>query len=270
MTQKENLDSLSHLAATVRSLYNPMMFSDKTVLVTGGSRGIGRAIAIAFGALGARVAVNYSGNEAAARQTCEVIESLGGKALAFQFNVADSSSVNEAVKKIEKELGVVDVLVNNAGVSRDNLAVRMKDDEWNTTLDTNLRGTFNCCRAVMMGMMKKRGGKIINISSVIGISGNAGQVAYAASKAGVFGLTKSLARELASRNIQVNTVAPGYITTDMTAALGEKLVNEVLAKIPAARLGEPLEIAKAVVFLASQAADYVTGQTLAVDGGMTM
>lgn len=267
MTEK---DTSALIVDAMRSVYCPNMFSGKVVLVTGGSRGIGRAVAIAFGSLGAKVAVNYAGNEAAANETCAVIERLGSVAKAYQFDVANSIAVNTALKSIETDLGVVDVLVNNAGISRDNLAVRMKDEEWNATLDTNLRGTFNCCRAVMMGMMRKKCGKIINISSVIGLTGNAGQVAYAASKAGVFGLTKSLARELAARNIQVNALAPGYVETDMTAALGEKLVNSVLEKIPASKLGEPVDIAKATVFLASGAADYVTGQTLAVDGGMTM
>ncbi len=271
MTQKDtHSDSETNTGEAIRHIFGEHLFSEKVVLVTGGSRGIGRSIAIAFGALGGKIAVNYSGNETAARETCSEIEKLGSKAIAVQFNVADSSAVAEGIKRIEKELGSVDILINNAGISKDNLAVRMKDEEWNATVDTNLKGTFNCCRAVMMGMMKKRSGKIINVSSVIGLTGNAGQVAYAASKAGVFGLSMSLARELASRNIQVNTIAPGYISTDMTAALGEKLVNDVLAKIPAARLGHPVEIAKTAVFLASPAADYITGQTLAVDGGMTM
>jgi 3-oxoacyl-[acyl-carrier protein] reductase len=270
MTEKESQNSAANVANVVKGLYSPSLFANRVVLVTGGSRGIGRSIAVGFGALGAKVAVNYSGNEQAARETCGLIEAAGGVAVAVQFNVADALAVADGVKYIEKELGAIDILVNNAGISKDNLAVRMKDEEWNATLDTNLKGTFLCCRSVIMGMMRKKAGKIINISSVIGISGNAGQVAYAASKAGVFGLTKSLARELAGRNIQVNAIAPGYVSTDMTAALGEKLVNDVLAKIPAARIGEPVEIAKAAIFLASPAADYVTGQTLAVDGGMTM
>ncbi len=270
MTEKDFQNSAPNVADVVKGLYSGSLFANKVVLVTGGSRGIGRAMAVAFGSLGAKVAVNYSGNELAARETCALIEAAGGVAVAVQFNVADTSAVAEGVKYIEKNIGSIDILINNAGISRDNLAVRMKDEEWNATLDTNLKGTFLCCRSVIMGMMRKRSGKIINISSVIGISGNAGQVAYAASKAGVFGLTKSLARELAGRNIQVNAIAPGYISTDMTAALGETLVNEVLAKIPASRLGDPVEIAKAALFLASPAADYITGQTLAVDGGMTM
>ncbi len=261
---------LTSLAESLRQLYTLNAFAERVVLVTGASRGIGRGIAIAFGALGAKVVVNYSGNEAAARETASVVESLGGKAMLCRFDVANTDEVNSAVKTIEQTFGAVEILVNNAGISRDNLAVRMKDEEWNATIDTNLKGTFVCSRAVMMGMMRKKRGKMINISSVIGITGNAGQVAYAASKAGVFGLTKSLARELSTRNIQVNAIAPGYISTDMTAALGEKLVADVLEKIPLGRLGESLDIAKAVVFLASPGADYITGQTLAVDGGMTM
>lgn len=254
----------------VRAIYAPTLLAGKTALVTGASRGIGRAIAVAYGALGARVVVNYAGNEAAARETVGEIERAGGQARAVQFDVSNFVQVQESIKALEKDFGSIDILVNNAGVSKDNLFVRMKEDEWDANLDINLKGAFNCTRAVAMGMMKKRAGKIINMSSVIGLLGNAGQAAYAASKAGVLGLTRSVARELATRNVQVNAIAPGYITTDMTAAHGEKLVADVLAKIPMERLGDPVEIARMAVFLASSASDYVTGQTFAVDGGMTM
>lgn len=270
---QENGQSLIDVEAqgeAIKQMFSPTLFANQVVLITGASRGIGRGIAVAFGALGAKVIVNYSGNELAAAETVSLIKKFGSQAIACRFDVSNSDEVNSCIKGIEKDFGSVEILVNNAGISRDNLAVRMKDEEWDATVDTNLKGTFLCSRAVIMGMMRKRRGKIVNISSVIGITGNAGQVAYAASKAGVFGVTKSLARELASRNIQVNAVAPGYVLTDMTAALGEKLVQQVIEKIPAARLGCSFDIAKAVLYLASPAADYVTGQTLAVDGGMTM
>ena len=258
------------IAKTLRGIYAENLFAGKNALVTGGSRGIGRAIAIAFGALGAKVLINYAGNKEAAQSTVQEIESKGGVAACVQFDVSNFNLVQETIKNLEKEHGNIEILVNNAGISKDNLFVKFKEEEWDATLNTNLKGTFNCARALAMSMMRKRSGKIINISSVIGLSGNAGQAAYAASKAGIFGLTKSLALELASRNVQVNAIAPGYITTEMTGALGQDLVSKVLEKIPSNKLGDPVEIAKAVVFLASPAASYITGQTLAVDGGMTM
>jgi 3-oxoacyl-[acyl-carrier protein] reductase len=264
------IESLIALGEQVRRHYQSDLLKGQVALVTGASRGIGRAIAVAMGALGAKVVVNYSGSEEAAGVTRAAIEGLGSEALCVRFNVGKSEEVTTAVKQLEKDLGGIDILVNNAGISRDNLLMRMKDEEWDATLEVNLKGCFNCCRAVVAGMMKKRRGKIINISSVIGLTGNAGQAAYASSKAGVFGLTMSIAREIGSRNIQVNAIAPGYVSTDMTAALGEKLVQDVLGKIPLGRLGEPVDIARMAVFLASPLSDYVTGQTFAVDGGMTM
>lgn len=261
---------LLDIAAEIKKIYTPQLLSGKVAVVTGGSRGIGRAICVGLGACGAKVVVNYAGNEAAASETAALVKAAGGEAKIVKFDVANFTEVQEAFKQIEKDFGVVDILVNNAGVSKDNLFVRFKEEEWDANIDTNLKGSFNCARAVAMGMMKKRAGKIVNLSSVIGLLGNAGQTAYAASKAGLLGLTKSLAREFASRNIQVNAIAPGYISTDMTAAHGEKLVAEVLTKIPMERLGDPGEIAKMAVFLCSPASNYVTGQTLAVDGGMTM
>ena len=266
----ENTPEPIDVFKTIKQLYAPNLFEGKNVLVTGGSRGIGRAISIAFAALGAKVILNYAGNVEAAQSTVSQIQSQGGKAVCVQFDVSQFNVVQETIKNLEKEHGNIEILVNNAGISKDNLFVKFKEEEWDATIDTNLKGAFNCTRALAMSMMRKRAGKIIHISSVVGLAGSAGQAAYAASKAGLFGLTKSLALELASRNIQVNAVAPGYITTEMTGALGQELVNRVLAKIPAEKLGDPVEIAKAVVFLASPAASYITGQTLAVDGGMTM
>ncbi|NBX18790.1 MAG: 3-oxoacyl-[acyl-carrier-protein] reductase [Proteobacteria bacterium] len=262
--------SPQQVAEHIRKTYNPSLLAGKVALVTGGSRGIGRSIAVALGACGARVIVNYAGNAAAAQETVAAIEGVGGQARAVQFDVSNSTQTSDAIKTLEKEFGGFDILVNNAGVSKDNLFIKMKDEEWDANLNTNLKGSFICSRAVTMGMMRKRAGKIINISSVIGLMGNVGQAAYAASKAGLLGLTKSLARELASRNIQVNTICPGYITTDMTSAHGDKLIENVIRQIPMERLGDPVEIARLAVFLASDASNYVTGQTIAVDGGMTM
>lgn len=270
MTQIDTTSPVTQDSESIRKTFNNDCLKGKLVLVTGGSRGIGRSIAIAMGACGAKVIVNYAGNAAAAQDTVAAIESLGGEARAVQFDVSNSAQVSEVIKALEKELGGFDVLVNNAGVSRDNLFIKMKDEEWDANINTNLKGSFLCSKAVTMGMMRKRSGKIINISSVIGLTGNIGQAAYAASKAGILGLTKSLAKELASRNIQVNAICPGYITTDMTTAHGEKLIENVLKQIPMERLGEPLEIARMAVFLATDASNYITGQTFAVDGGMTM
>ncbi|RDB35254.1 3-oxoacyl-[acyl-carrier-protein] reductase [Spirobacillus cienkowskii] len=269
ITEKKQI-IYADVAKNICNIYTQNLLTGKIALVTGGSRGIGRAISIAFGALGAKVIVNYAGNSQAAEEVVTEIKNNGGMATCVKFDVSDHALVQETMKALEKEHGSIDILVNNAGISKDNLFVKFKEDEWDQTLDTNLKGAFNCSKAVTMGMMKKRSGKIINISSVIGLTGNAGQSAYAASKAGVIGLTKSLARELASRNVQVNAIAPGYISTDMTNALDTAVTNKIIDSIPAAKIGDPLEIASAAVFLASPAGAYVTGQTLAVDGGMTM
>ncbi len=269
-TKIQNTVETVSIFKTMRELYVPNLFSGKNVLVTGGSRGIGRAISVAFGALGAKVLVNYMGNAEAAEQTVQEIINNGGVATAIKFDISNFSLVQETIKVLEKEHGNIEILINNAGISKDNLFVKFKEEEWDSTLDINLKGAFNCTRALAMSMMRKKTGKIINISSVVGLVGSAGQTAYAASKAGLLGLTKSLAQELASRNIQVNAIAPGYISTDMTGSLGQELIDRVLTKIPAEKLGEAVEIAKAAVFLASPAASYVTGHTLAVDGGMTM
>lgn len=247
-----------------------MKLEGKNALVTGASRGIGREIALELARQGANVAVNYAGSEKLANEVVEAIQALGRKAVAVQANVADSDAVTEMTKKVVEHFGSLDILVNNAGVTRDNLLMRMKEEDWDAVIDTNLKGVFLCTKAVSRQMMKQRHGRIINISSIVGVSGNAGQANYVAAKAGVIGLTKTTAKELATRGITVNAVAPGFITTDMTDKLNEDLKAEMLKQIPLARLGDPEDIAKVVVFLASEDSRYMTGQTLHVDGGMVM
>ncbi|MFZ5445570.1 MAG: 3-oxoacyl-[acyl-carrier-protein] reductase [Myxococcota bacterium] len=245
-------------------------FTNKVALVTGGSRGIGRAIALELGRRGATVVISYAGNEAAATETVKAISDAGGKAKAIRFDVADSEACSKAVEDVVKEFTRLDVLVNNAGVAIDGLLMRFKDEDWDKTLDTNLKGAFALMRAASRPMMKQRGGAIVNVSSIVGEMGNAGQAAYAASKAGLIGLTKSIAKELASRNIRVNAVTPGFITTDMTNALSADLKERMAAAIPLARIGNAEEVAAAVAFLASDAASYITGEVLKVNGGMYM
>ena len=247
-----------------------MMLEGKVALVTGGSRGIGRAIALKFAAEGADVAILYAGNTTAAGETALEIEKLGRRALVLQCDVSDAAAVDAAVKETIGALGGIDILVNNAGITRDGFLLMMKEADFDAVLDTNLKGTYLCLRAVVHAMMKQGYGRIVNISSVTGLRGNAGQANYAASKAGVIGLTKSAARELAFKNITVNAVAPGFIETDMTAALPQENRQALLAQIPAGRLGQAQEVARAVAFLASDDAAYITGQVLAVDGGMAM
>lgn len=242
----------------------------KVALVTGGARGIGRAISLQLAKDGAHVAINYAGSEAAAKELAQEIESLGRQAMTIQANVGDAQQVNDMIKKVVTEFGQLDILVNNAGITKDNLLMRMKEEEWDDVININLKGVFNCIKGVTRQMMKQRQGRIINISSVVGVMGNAGQANYVAAKAGVIGLTKSTARELASRSITVNAIAPGFIQTDMTDKLGDDIKEGLKDQIPLARLGEPSDIAKAVSFLASDDASYMTGQTLHVDGGMVM
>jgi 3-oxoacyl-[acyl-carrier protein] reductase len=246
------------------------MLQGKVALVTGASRGIGRAIALELARQGAKVAVNYAGSEAKANEVVAEILEMGGEAFAVQADVSKAEAVDNMVKEVLDRFGRIDILVNNAGITRDNLIMRMKEEEWDEVININLKGVFNCTKAVTRPMMKQRYGRIINIASIVGVSGNPGQANYVAAKAGVIGLTKTTAKELASRNITVNAIAPGFITTDMTDKLSEEVREEMLKQIPLARFGEPKDIARVAVFLASDAADYMTGQTLHVDGGMVM
>ena len=247
-----------------------MKFEGKVALVTGASRGIGRAIALALAAQGADVAVNYAGSEAAAKEVAAEIEAMGRKAFVIQADIASTEASTAMVDAVVKEFGRVDVLVNNAGITRDGLLMRMKEEDWDAVITTNLKGVFNCTKAAIKYMMKQKSGNIVNISSIVGVMGNAGQANYCAAKAGVIGFTKATAKEVAARGIRVNAIAPGFIKTDMTSVLSEKVVEAMLAGIPLNRLGETEDIAKAVLFLASSDANYITGQTLHVDGGMVM
>jgi 3-oxoacyl-[acyl-carrier protein] reductase len=246
-------------------------FTGKTALVTGGSRGIGRAIATTLARGKASVALNYAGNDAAAEEARALCEEAGAaRVKLMKFDVADPAACNAAVDEIVKEWGGLHVLVNNAGISLDQLIMRFKDEDWDRTIDVNLTGTFNLIRAATRPMMKQRGGAIVNLTSVVGECGNAGQAAYAAAKAGQIGLTKSIAKELASRNIRVNAVAPGFIDTDMTAGLSEAARAKMFEGIPLARLGTAQEVADCVAWLASDKASYVTGEVVRVNGGMYM
>ena len=249
--------------ATIRDLAGQVAF------VTGGATGIGLAVSRLLAARGAAVAI-FNRNQERADAAVSTIRSDGDTAHAFAADIANTESVDAAFAKALEQLGRVDVLVNNAGLTRDGLFVRMSDEQWSQVIDTNLGGAFRCCRAVARSMMKARYGRIVNISSVVGLMGNAGQVNYSASKAGLLGMTKSLARELASRGITVNAVCPGFIETEMTAALPEAARNDLSAKIPLGRLGSPMDVAEVVAFLASPRTGYVTGQTWTVDGGMVM
>ncbi|EST52617.1 3-ketoacyl-ACP reductase [Brevibacillus panacihumi W25] len=246
------------------------MLTGKTALVTGASRGIGRAIALKLAEAGANIVVNYAGSEGAASETVAQVKALGRDAIMIRANVSDSEEVNEMFKTALEHFGSLDILVNNAGITRDNLLMRMKEEEWDAVIDTNLKGVFNCLKAATRPMMKQRSGKIINITSVVGVLGNPGQANYVAAKAGVIGLTKTAAKELATRGITVNAVAPGFIDTEMTAVLPEDVKAGLIGQIPLGRLGQTDDIANVVVFLASDAANYMTGQTLHVDGGMYM
>ncbi|MFB5266532.1 3-oxoacyl-[acyl-carrier-protein] reductase [Paenibacillus enshidis] len=244
--------------------------SGKTALVTGASRGIGRSIALALAEAGANVAVNYAGSEHAAADTADLIRAKGVEAITVRADVGKADEAGQLVKQVTDTWGRIDILVNNAGITRDNLIMRMKEEEFDQVIETNLKGVYNCLKAVTRPMMKQRSGRIINISSVVGVLGNAGQANYVAAKAGVIGLTKSAARELSSRQITVNCVAPGFIDTDMTQVLPDEMREKILGDIPLARLGRSEEVAEVVLFLASDASSYMTGQTLHVDGGMVM
>ena len=247
-----------------------MLLGGKVALVTGASRGIGRAIALRLAGEGAKVAINYAGNTAKAEAVKAEIEQNGGEAILVQADVADSSAVEAMVAKVTEAFGQIDILVNNAGITRDGLLMRMKEEDFDAVVNTNLKGVFHCTKTVSNLMMKKRSGRIINMASVVGIMGNAGQTNYAAAKAGVIGFSKSAAKELAARGITVNVVAPGFIDTDMTAAMTDKAKELTLTGIPMKKMGTPEDVANAVLFLASDCASYITGQTVNVDGGMVM
>jgi len=247
-----------------------MNLNGEIALVTGGSRGIGRACALALAKAGAEVLVKYVSNEAKAEETCNQIRQAGGKATAVKFDVGNAEETQSAIEALLKEKKKISILVNNAGITHDGLMMRYATEDWDRVVDTNLRGAFVASQAVIRPMMKERKGSIIHMSSIVGITGNAGQAAYCAAKAGLIGLTKSMAKELAARNIRVNAVAPGYIQTDMTDELTPEQKDGILKHIPLGRVGTPEEIADAVVFLASPASQYVTGQVIVVDGGMGM
>jgi 3-oxoacyl-[acyl-carrier protein] reductase len=245
-------------------------FKGKSAIVTGASRGIGREIALLLAKEGARVAVNYSGSKDKADEVVQLITAAGGEAFSIQADVSDADSVKKMVDQTVETFGSIDMLVNNAGITKDNLLMRMKEDEWDDVMSINLKGVFLCTKGVTRQMMRQRAGKIVNVASIVGVSGNPGQANYVAAKAGVIGFTKTAAQELASRNINVNAVAPGFITTDMTDALSEEVKNQMLAMIPLGKLGNPEDVAKTVMFLLSDDAAYITGQTIHIDGGMVM
>lgn len=247
-----------------------MLLDGRYALVTGASRGIGRAIALRLAAEGAAVALNFAGNVAAAEAVRKEIESAGGKAILVPADVADETAATEMVEKTAEAFGAIDILVNNAGITRDGLLLRMKEEDWDAVLNTNLKGVFHCSKAATKFMMKKRYGRIVNLASVVGLVGNSCQANYAAAKAGVIGFTKALAKELAGRGITANAIAPGFIRSDMTDVLPDKVKETMLAGIPLGRAGEPEDVAKAALFLASDQAAYITGQVLTVDGGMVM
>lgn len=247
-----------------------MMLKDSVAIVTGSGRGIGRAIALELATAGVKVVVNYAGRSDKAEETVELIRAAGGEAVAVQADVSQQADVDRLIRTTLEQFGKIDILVNNAGITRDTLLLRMKEADWDAVMATNLKGVFLCTKAVSKGMLKQRSGVIVNISSVVGLSGNAGQANYAAAKAGIIGFTKSVAKEFASRGIRVNVVAPGYISTDMTGTLPEGMQTDILRGIPLGRIGLPEDVASVVRFLVSPEASYMTGQTLSVDGGMEM
>lgn len=242
----------------------------RVALVTGGGRGIGRAIAVRLAEGGAKVTIAYRTNDAAAEETAELVRDVGAGGELFKRDVSSPEDIEALVKGVGEAFGPVEILVNNAGTTRDNILMRMKDAEFDEVIGTNLKGTYLCTRACLRGMVRARWGRIVNVSSVVGLLGNAGQANYAASKAGIIGFTKSVAREVASRGITANVVAPGYVETELTGSLAEKVKEGILAQVPVGRFGEPEEVAEVVAFLSGAGAAYITGQTLAVDGGMVM
>ncbi len=247
-----------------------MNLTGKTAIITGGSRGIGKAIALKLASLGANIVINYTSRSQQANSVVEEIKALGREALAFQADVSKLDEVQKLIKEVEAHFPTIDILVNNAGITRDNLLIRMKEEEWDQVISTNLKGTYNCTKAVIRKMIKQKSGKIINIASVVGVVGNAGQANYAASKAGIIGFTKSVAKELASRGINVNAIAPGFIQTDMTDVISEEAKQFLMEQIPMKQLGTPEDIANVAAFLCSEYAQYITGQVIHVDGGMSM
>ncbi|ACK42224.1 MULTISPECIES: 3-oxoacyl-[acyl-carrier-protein] reductase [Dictyoglomus] len=246
------------------------MLKDRVALVTGGSRGIGRAIVLSFAKEGAKVLINYKGNEKAAMETLEEVKKIGGEGEVFKADVSIEEEVDKMFNFVLEKWGRLDILVNNAGITRDNLLIRMKSEEWDQVINTNLKGVFYCTRSAVKIMLKQRYGRIINISSVIGLRGNIGQANYAAAKAGIIGFTKAVAKEVASRGITVNAVAPGFILTDMTEVLSEEMKKKALEEIPMGRFGDPKDVASAVKFLASDEAGYITGVVLSIDGGLSI
>ncbi|AJG97742.1 MULTISPECIES: 3-oxoacyl-[acyl-carrier-protein] reductase [Clostridium] len=246
------------------------MLKGKCAIVTGASRGIGKAIALKLASLGANIVLNYRSNEKEALEVENEIKGMGVETLCVKGDISKSEEVDNLINSAKEKFGTIDIMVNNAGITKDALIIRMKEEDFDNVIDVNLKGVFNCLKAITPIMMKQKHGKIINLSSVVGITGNAGQVNYSASKAGVIGMTKSLAREVGSRGITVNAVAPGYIETDMTEALADKYKEEMKKTIPLKRLGKASDVANVVAFLASESADYVTGQVIQVDGGMLM
>ncbi|EPB8179087.1 3-oxoacyl-[acyl-carrier-protein] reductase [Clostridium perfringens] len=246
------------------------MLKDKVAIVTGGTRGIGRAIALKLADHGANIVINYRNSDKEAEELKAILEEKGVKVLTVKCDISNFEDSKNLMDKCKEVFGKIDILVNNAGITKDTLIMRMKEEDFDNVIDVNLKGTFNCAKHASAIMLKQRFGKIINMTSVVGIAGNAGQVNYAASKAGVIGLTKSLAKELGSRGITVNAVAPGFINTDMTASLSEKVKEEASKNIPLKRLGDPEDVANLVRFLSSDAANYITGQVINVDGGMVM
>ena len=247
-----------------------MIQEGRVAIITGGGRGIGRAIAVRLAQEGANVAISYRSNDEAAEEAAQKVRGAGAECELFKGDVASPDDVQALFKGVSDAFGGVDILVNNAGITRDNLMMRMKEEEFDEVLRTNLKGTYLCTRAALRPMVRARWGRILNVSSVVGLVGNAGQANYAASKAGIIGFTKSVAREVAQRGITVNVVAPGYVETELTGGLPDQVKDQILAQVPAGRFGEPEEIAEVVAFLAGEGAGYVTGQTIAVDGGMTM